>query len=116
MTFLLADLTEWLHYTKLNCPFLQLSINFFASATGSTLYLIGSAFFIPALKMAEQGAELFIIGSAVIVFSQVWKICRGPLQEGKTFKQLLQEDASGFYVDLFAGLGGAMYFIGTFLF
>lgn len=116
MTFLLADLTEWLHYTKLNCPFLQLSINFFASATGSTLYLIGSAFFIPALKMADQGAELFIIGSAVIVFSQVWKICRGPLQEGKTFKQLLQEDASGFYVDLFAGLGGAMYFIGTFLF
>ncbi len=43
-------------------------------------------------------------------------MCRGPLQEGKTFKQLLQEDASGFYVDLFAGLGGAMYFIGTFVF
>jgi hypothetical protein len=75
-TFLLADITEWLHYTRANCPFLQLSLNFFGSLTGSTLYLVGSTLFIPFLDLAWLGSFLFIIGSAVIVLSQVWKMHR----------------------------------------
>jgi hypothetical protein len=112
----LADITEWLHYTASRCPFLQLSINFFVSATGSLLYLVGSACFIPVLDLAWLGSLLFIIGSAVIIIAQTWKLWRGLRQPGKTATEMIEEDESGFYVDLFAGLGALCYFLGTFLF
>lgn len=114
-TFLLADITEWLHFTKNNCPYLEYSINFFASVTGSLLYLVGSIYFIPILDLAWLGSILFIIGSAVIVLSQGWKLYRSLSPREKSVKELIEEDESGFYVDVFAGLGGAMYFIGTFV-
>lgn len=76
-TFLLADVTEWLHYTKSGCPFLTLSINFLLSAFGSLLYLVGSIMFIPVLDLAWLGAVLFVLGSAAVVLSQAWKLCRG---------------------------------------
>jgi hypothetical protein len=115
-TFLLADITEWQHYTKANCPHLEYSINFFASVTGSLLYLIGSACLIPVFDLAWLGNLLFIVGSAVIVLSQAWKLYRSLNQKEKSVKELIEEDESGFYIDLFAGLGGAMYFAGTFVF
>jgi hypothetical protein len=115
-TFLLADITEWLHYTRINCPYLALSLNFFLSVTGSLLYLVGSVFFIPLLDLAWLGSLLFIIGSAVIVLSQAWKLYRSLNSGGKSVWDSIEEDESGFYVDLFAGLGGSMYFIGTFVF
>lgn len=115
-TFLLADIAEWLHYTKTGCPFLALSLNFLLSVTGSLLYFVGSAFFIPALDLAWLGSLLFIIGSAFIVISQAWKLFRSLTNESRSVKELIEEDESGFYVDLFAGLGGVMYFIGTFVF
>jgi hypothetical protein len=46
-TFLLADITEWLHYIYSDCRFKYFAINFFVSVSGSLLYLIGSACFIP---------------------------------------------------------------------
>ena len=89
-TFLLADITEWLHYTTIGCPFLQFSLNFFASATGSLLYLIGSACFIPVLDLAWLGSLLFIIGSAVIVIAQTWKLFRGLRVPGKSITELIE--------------------------
>lgn len=54
-TFLLADITEWLHYFCQMCKFPVDSINFLISAFGSLLYLIGSACFIPELDAALLG-------------------------------------------------------------
>jgi hypothetical protein len=48
-TFLLADITEWLHYVYKDCRFMVFAINFFVSVSGSLLYLIGSACFIPEI-------------------------------------------------------------------
>lgn len=54
LTFSLADATEWAYYepivicnSKKCCLIPTLSFNFFLSMTGSILYLIGSAMFIP---------------------------------------------------------------------
>ncbi len=74
VAFLLADITEWMHYTR---PFFaHYSINFLFSVLGSTFYLIGSIDYIPSLNAAKAGALFFIIGSSVIVFAQTWKIVR----------------------------------------
>ena len=59
---------------------------------------------------------LFIWGSALILFSQTWKLIRGLNQKDKSCKQCYKEDPSGFWVDLFADIGGLMYFSGTFVF
>ncbi len=116
LTFLLADITEWLHYTKSDCPFLTLSINFFLSVLGSLLYLVGSFLFIPVLDLAWLGSIMFIIGSAAVLLSQIWKLLRCVCVQGRGVQEMIEEDESGFYVDLFAGLGGAMYLVGTFVF
>ncbi len=42
LAFLLADITEWLHFTLPSCHFFWISVNFLISVTGSTFYLIGS--------------------------------------------------------------------------
>ena len=48
-TFLLADCTEFGHYTTKDCKYLSLSINFFVNVLGSLMYLLGSACFIPSI-------------------------------------------------------------------
>lgn len=60
--------------------------------------------------------NLFISGSAFIMAAQLWKLYKNFSQEGKSFKQIYKEDPSGVNVDFFAGIGGLMYFIGTFVF
>jgi hypothetical protein len=114
ITFLLADITEWLHYTRQDCPFFQLSLNFMVSVLGSTFYLIGSAELLPFINKTDQAYLCFIIGSSLIFLSQAWKEWRTLTQPGKSASQGYEEDVSGFYVDLFAGLGGLMYLIGSF--
>jgi hypothetical protein len=54
-TFLLADITEWLHYFSKKCLYPVNFINFLVSAFGSLLYLIGSACFIPEVNAASTG-------------------------------------------------------------
>lgn len=135
LTFLLADLTEWNHY-KIGCfnrrdyaephtvlrtfKRMEIGLNFFASMMGSLLYLLGSICFIPATNLLVEGELLFIVGSAFIFFSQLWKILRSLGNEEDlsltcNFKEVW-EDFAGFLVDLFAGLGGGCYFIGTYYF
>jgi hypothetical protein len=104
--FLLADITEWKHYTTLKCDYLILSINFLVSVLGSLLYLTGSICFIPKLNQVPAGELQFIVGSTIIVASQTWKLVRTLCQKGRSCRECYEQDISGFYVDLFAGLGG----------
>jgi hypothetical protein len=48
-TFLIADTSEWIHYTYRDCRYLSYSINYLLSVVASWLYLIGSILFIPVL-------------------------------------------------------------------
>lgn len=109
--FLLADITEWLHFTKPCFP--HYSANYLFSALGSAIYLIGSICYFPSLDAAKSGALYFIIGSSVIVLAQTWKIVRTLFMNEKPYWRNYFEDPSGFYVDLYAGLGALMYLIGT---
>lgn len=115
-TFLLADITEWLHYVYQDCRFLNYAINFFVNVIGSLLYLIGSACFIPEIGKFDWGMDLFIVGSSFIMVAQAWKLIKGLRQARYNFKEWYNEDASGVNVDFFAGIGGLMYFSGTFVF
>ena len=89
LTFLLADLTEWLHYVDYS-PTSELSFNFLISAIGSGLYLYGSICYIPSLDLAGFGSKLFIIGSSVIVFSQASKLYRMLVQKNKSYKECIE--------------------------
>jgi hypothetical protein len=103
--FLLADLQDWWSY-RIGCLFdwkhreayeahntevfqqsrytildrlkrAESRLNCFASVLGSSLFLAGSILFLPDLSNAlTVGEALFIAGSAVIYFSQVWKVYR----------------------------------------
>jgi hypothetical protein len=89
------------------CPSMENGLNFFMSATGSFLYLLGSIYFIPSLDKIVLGTQIFIVGSAFIFCSQSWKLLRYP-----NYK----EDVAAVHVDAGAGIGGVFYFIGSILF
>lgn len=106
-----------MHYITKDCRYLSYVINFFLSVIGSTLYLIGSALFLPQFNQTDLGIDYFIFGSSFVAVSQTWKLIRGFRSSGKTVKETFYEDPSGVIVDLFAGLGGLCgYFIGSFFF
>lgn len=138
LNFLLADLTEWDHF-KFGCvnnPVVpnvdnsfkaylkraEMGLNFFSSAIGSLLYLLGSIYFIPAMNNIALGEYLFIYGSIIIFFSQGVKCYRSLKTNEKDPSdqriniENINSDLKGFLVDLFAGLGGLFYTIGTYLF
>lgn len=95
-------------------------LNFFMSMIGSLLYFIGSILYIPEVNGFVPGTIVYIIGSAFIYCSQSWKLYRS----GCTYDNLVRrfsasnwkQDVPGFFVDLFAGLGGVGYFVGSILF
>lgn len=60
--------------------------------------------------------DLFIVGSFFIMVAQAWKLIKGLRQARYNYKECYNEDASGVKVDFFAGIGGLMYFSGTFVF
>ena len=134
--FLVADFLEWFHNRK-GCLYdthyegektlyktfsrASIGINFFFSVLGSLLYLTGSICFIPATNSLLAGEYQFIIGSLIIFCSQLWKVFRTAFTNDENshfhFKfQNISADFSGFFVDLFAGMGGLIYAIGTYLF
>jgi len=82
-------------------------INFSYSAFGSFLYLVGSILFIPELGQITNGTWVFIWGSAVIFTSQSWKLYR---------YESLFDDTPAVLIDLFAGLGGLFYLVGSVFF
>jgi hypothetical protein len=97
-------------------------LNFFTSVCGSTLYLVGSVYYIPSLNALTLGTLIFIVGSAFIYVAQTWKLYRAgcsnedaPSARSFSFSNW-SHDPPGVLVDLTAGLGGVCYFIGSFLF
>ncbi len=97
----------------------EIGLNFFLSFIGSTLYLIGSALYIPQINQTVTGDKIFIVGSAIIFIAQSWKLYRGgTIDERDAYNKAwnilnFRHDISGALVDLFAGLGGACYLIGS---
>jgi hypothetical protein len=98
-------------------------LNFFYSAIGSFLYLVGSILFIPSLNSIPQGTEVFIYGSFIIFTSQSWKIYRAgcnhegmPLHNEFSLYNAIFADFPAFGVDFGAGAGGLCYFIGSIYF
>lgn len=108
-------------------------INFFMSMLGSLLYFIGSIMFIPSLNSISLGTKIFVLGSAVAVIAQSWKIFRAAFNRKR--KRNSEDpadknqnnfrpascmnwcnDTPGFVIDLLAGLGGFGYFVGSIYF
>jgi len=97
----------------------QVGLNFFLSAIGSMLYLLGSICFIPQTNEIVLGENLFIFGSLIIFLSQLWKCLRTMFCCGTECKfnwENVSKDYPGFFVDAFAGLGGLSYAVGTYYF
>jgi hypothetical protein len=93
-------------------------VNFFLSFIGSSLYLIGSIFFIPVVNQNLAGIYVFIIASIVIVIAQAWKIIKGGVTSWKKleFSFLNYDDVPAVFVDGFAGLGAFFYLLGSIFF
>lgn len=122
----MADATEWaLYEPKILCkpkaswclsP--SLSINIFISMIANTFFVVGSVMFLPEVDLDIPGYWVFVAVSALVVFIQVWKICR-VIHDGKKYDQSLHSitrDLKRFFVDFFAGCGGLLFFVGSFLF
>lgn len=127
LAFLFADLFEWYTNNRVGCCNYGIDLkiieeyelinkskiddvdgkNFFLSAIGSFLYLIGSILFIPSLNAMTLGTQIFIIGSTVIAISQAWKLSRYPDYT---------TDLPAIHVDSGAGIGGFFYLIGSIFF
>jgi hypothetical protein len=136
LAFLLADFTEWNHFRvgSFDQPDYikdwtiwkslrraEVAVNFFISAIGSFLYLLGSICFIPSLDLLLDGEILFIWGSLIIVLAQTWKVLRtmfyNEQDPNANFNwDNVREDYSGFGVDVCAGVGAGFYAVGTYLF
>lgn len=147
--FLVADTMEWLMNNHVGCIFdddyrdsyeetveeylnpadswigwyfrAENGLNFFLSACGSLIYLIGSACFLPQIDKDILGFQIFIFGSFLIVYTQLWKLYRA----GRAFKSgtkgwhfalanYLSGDIAGVTIDFFALVGGFGYLIGSF--
>ncbi len=72
--FLVVDLLEFVTFTT---PW-RLRFNIFLSATGSSLYILGSIGFLPSIldTTAAIGLWGFVLGSSFIGCSQFWKLLR----------------------------------------
>jgi hypothetical protein len=134
LTFLIADIQEWLLYAPPclkrhriidegteRAPLIaapgeasdedyELGLNFFLSAIGSLLYLLGSIFIIPSFNTPNLGAWGFIIGSVFVWLAQLWKVQRmRPFQRD----HWTIDEWSAFQVDFMASTGGFWFLVGT---
>ena len=96
-------------------PTLPLVVNLALSALGSAIYVVGSVCFYPSLDVDIVGEWAFVVGSAVIVLSQAWKVGRIGLGGGKGFEcqNLAVDGGTAFGVEFCAGVGGLGYLVGT---
>ncbi|CAF3755760.1 unnamed protein product [Rotaria socialis] len=98
----------------------EIGFNFFLSACGSVLYLAGSILFIPCFEnYVVIGLCLVISASSVMVAAQSWKVYRAgctsltdQLDHRFHFVNLFN-DISCLLMDIFSGLGGAFFIVGT---
>lgn len=151
LAFAIADLTEWWTNNRVGCFMYEAyeadyenqvghlfdhpatssgrqqraanGLNFFCSLTGSFLYLVGSAMFIPSIGAYVAGGELFVVASIIIVAAQAWKLCRAghDFTNRTTLARGFQmdnwkHDIPGLLVDACAGIGAFGYIVGSILF
>ncbi|KAI8473069.1 MAG: hypothetical protein J3K34DRAFT_412100 [Monoraphidium minutum] len=115
--FLFVDVQEWFTFSGA-----VLRTNILLSVTGSALYVVGSVGFLPAVAAAapRMGVWGFVLGSAFIGWSQLWKTHRiggGEHESGFSFKALTTLDAAtAAGVELSAGIGALHFLFGTLLF
>lgn len=76
--FLVADLTEWVHVRggDEGCGD---TYNSLLSATGSTIYLVGSLLYVPTWINFYWGGLLYVVGSSVICISQTIRLLRAAI-------------------------------------
>jgi hypothetical protein len=97
----------------------SIRINHICSMMGSTLYLIGSIGFFPAIYNVTDSVGIwgFILGSLFVGSSQLWKTYRiGTAENGKFSASNLINKTDRFTqagVELNAGIGAWCFFIGT---
>ncbi|KAG1675664.1 hypothetical protein FOA52_002373 [Chlamydomonas sp. UWO 241] len=122
--FALVDLQELCTFTQ-GHP-LPLRVNIACSLVGSLLYIVGSVGFFPKLGLPAVGIWGFILGSAAIGCSQLWKTHRigrgggdggevpGCFRVGNLVSETGAFTAAG--VELSAGIGAWCFFVGTSLY
>jgi hypothetical protein len=130
--FLGVDALELATYTRTHPGERWLHLNIALACVGSLLYVIGSYGFVPWVAAAQPwlGVWGFLLGSAVIGCSQLWKTARiareysraipdpgsalegGVASEG-ALSQSWAPSANAVGVELSAGLGGWSFFFGT---
>jgi len=123
--FLLVDVLEFFTFTAE--PLLRRNIGL--STVGSTLYVIGSAGFLPSVAAAspQLGPWGFILGSAFIGSSQLWKTYRIGSAGGETecapgssfaVANLLRDrdQFTQVGVELSAGMGAWFFFFSTLMY
>mmetsp|Transcript_4736 Transcript_4736/g.11981 ORF Transcript_4736/g.11981 Transcript_4736/m.11981 type:complete len:246 (+) Transcript_4736:177-914(+) len=117
--FLGVDSQEFLTFTKEDK---WVRINIMCSWTGSLLYVVGSAGFLPDVFAAtdgQVGIQGFIWGSFFIGCSQLWKTWRiGSEDDGFSTKTLFRstDSSTAVGVELSAGIGAWCFFFGTMMF
>lgn len=116
--FLYVDVLEFFTFTAQ--PLLRANISL--SALGSTLYVVGSVGFFPVLYNASQvlGVWGFILGSAFIAVSQVFKLVRigwSEREDGFSFSRLTSSSDSLTATGTEGGacMGAAFFLVGTLL-
>lgn len=114
--FLTVDVMEFFTPAYRSCP---LRFNIALSATGSTLYVVGSLGYLPAVLAATEAVGVwgFILGSALIGTSQIWKLLRYATDDaGRTSLGVLlssRDRATAAGVEGGACLGAWLFFVGT---
>lgn len=116
----------FVHPANSFCGFYERSVsvlNAFVSFCGSTLYLVGSIYFLPSFSSEVLvGDWLFIIGSAFIFCSQAWKIIQSASNNPDNHLDRRFHCGNIFHhpmallTNLFTGFGGVLYFVGTIYF
>lgn len=115
--FLFVDVQEFLTFDGA-----VLRTNIAMSMTGSVLYVVGSVGYYPPILAwnPRMGIWGFVLGSAFIAWSQLWKTRRiggGETDDGFSFSTFLTADtATAAGVELSAGVGALCFFFGTLLY
>ena len=130
---LLSDLQDWSYYRigilitekknskRFRCT--TIDINYFLSMAASSMYLIGSIFFLPKYAdLAVIGVALFIAASIAIYLSEGWKIARlactnaADVNDHRFHFANIRENLQAIFISFIAVLGGVLYFVGSVLF
>ena len=132
LCFLLANLQDWSYHRiglliavkknsrRFRCT--TIDMNYFASMAGSSMYLIGSVFFLPKYAdLSVVGVALFIAASIVICLAEGWKIARlactndVDVNDHRFHVANVRGKLQCIFISFAAVLGGVIYLVGSIL-